>query len=206
MTEFLDVYDANRRHLGTADRNVVHECGLWHKTVHCWVVWNGKLLFQRRARNLDNNPGKLYTTASGHVSAGEDLPTAFAREVAQEIGLENISSPGHLYETIWVADIIKTNGKLFCDRVFVNVYFVKYDGELSDLKFTDGEVESVVAIDMKEFIAFAYDAGGSVSAIEFDGREIQDITISEKDFVLNTNENIYQKYGKIAEQIAKEIK
>mgnify|MGYP003701551695 CR=1 FL=1 len=91
MTEFLDVYDANKNHLGTADRNVVHAYGLWHKTVNCWMIIDGEngqeLVFQRRSRSRAENGGKLYTTASGHVSAGESLETAFASEVSQETGI-----------------------------------------------------------------------------------------------------------------------
>jgi len=210
MTEILDVYDANRRLLGTADRNVVHSCGLWHKTVHCWLVWNGKLLFQRRSRKLDSNPGKLYTTASGHVSAGEDLATAFRREVAQEIGLglnsEKVSTPKHLYETVWIADMKKTNGQLLIDRVFANVYYAIYRGELSDFQFTDGEVDSIVAIDLASFIEFAHGQSGTIPALEFDGTEVHEVTLGEKDFVLNAVENIYTKYGKNAEQIHRDIK
>ncbi|MCL2748647.1 MAG: NUDIX domain-containing protein [Alphaproteobacteria bacterium] len=200
MTEMLDVYDANRRHIGTADRNVVHAMGLWHKTVHCWLVWNGKLLFQRRSRKLDSNPGKLYTTASGHVSAGESLEDAFRREIAQEIGVK-ADNPKHLYETVWIGDFTKTDGKPFLDRVFANVYYASYAGELSDFKFTDGEVDSIVAIDLEEFIAFARKPIGSIPALEFDGREIQNITVGGQDFTLVGDEDIYNKYGQKAEQI-----
>ncbi|MCL1891741.1 MAG: NUDIX domain-containing protein [Alphaproteobacteria bacterium] len=205
MTEMLDVYDANRKLLGTADRNVVHATGLWHKTVHCWLVWQGKMLFQRRARALDNNPGKLYTTASGHVSAGESLEDAFRREVAQEIGLkpdsEKASAPHHLHETVWIADITKTDGKLFCDRVFANVYYAVYSGELSDFKFTDGEVDGIVAIDLEKFIEFSHSPRGQISALEFDGAQIREITLGENEFVINAGEDIYNKYGQKAEQI-----
>lgn len=67
----LDIYDENENHIGTEDRNVVHQKGLWHKTTHCWLIQNGMIMFQQRSHKLNNNPGKLYTTASGHLSAGE---------------------------------------------------------------------------------------------------------------------------------------
>jgi len=205
MTEILDVYDANRRRIGTADRNVVHTVGLWHKTVHCWIVWNDKILFQRRARKLDNNPGKLYTTASGHVSAGEDIATAFRREVAQEIGLNmdnpKLGEPRLLYETVWVGDFAKTNGQMFYDRVFANVYFARYDGDLSDFVFSDGEVDSIVALDLQEFIAFAQNPRGTIQALEFDGTEISKINVQSADFTLVGDESVYAKFGRIAEQI-----
>jgi isopentenyldiphosphate isomerase len=206
MTEMLDVYDANRRLLGTADRNVVHSCGLWHKTIHCWLFWNGKLLFQRRSRKLDNNPGKLYTTASGHVSAGEDLTTAFNREIGQEIGLamndsKKIIEPKFLYETVWIADFTKTDGKPFLDRVFANIYYAIYKGELSDFKFDDGEVDGLVAIDLETFIEFAEGKHNQISGLEFDGKEVKEIDLKKDDFVLIGDETIYSKFGRIAQQI-----
>ncbi|MDR1696782.1 MAG: NUDIX domain-containing protein [Rickettsiales bacterium] len=210
MTEFLDVYDANKKHIGTADRNVVHAFGLWHKTVHCWIVWRGQLLFQRRARKLDNNPGKLYTTASGHVSAGETLDAAFRHEVMEEIGLSldnpKLGAPTHLYETVWVADMKKTNGEIMRDRVFCNNYFAEYSGELTDFKFTDGEVDGVVAIPLEQFITLSHGDGAPVPATEFDGQNIIEFTVTETDFILNPGENIHTKYGRIAETIRQRLK
>lgn len=203
MTEMLDVYDANRRHIGTADRKVVHTFGLWHKTVHCWLVWNGKLIFQRRAKNIDNG-GKLYTTASGHVSAGETVSETFSREIEQEIGIK-IINPKKLYEGIYIGDLKKTDGSMFCDRAFPNVFFAKYDGDIRDLKFNDGEVDSVVAIDLENFINFARNTSGQISAMEFDGINAFEVDISEQDFVLIGDETVYSKFGTIAEKIKMEM-
>lgn len=206
MAEYLDVYDANRKHIGTADRNVVHKFGLWHKTVHCWMLWENKLVFQRRSRNLDANAGKLYTTASGHVSTGETLADAFTREISEEIGLDPKSlNPKHLYETVWIADIKRKDGSLFVDRVFANVYYAKYDGALTDFKFDDGEVDSVVAIDLKSVTDFLYGKTREVIGTEFDGKNIAEITLTVDDFVVNDGEILLDKYGKIADGISADI-
>ncbi len=199
MIEFLDVYDANRRIIGTADRNVVHTFGLWHKTVHCWIVINGNIVFQRRAKTKDNG-GKLYTTASGHVFAGETIEQAFVREVSQEIGL-SITNPKKLYEGVWIGDFKKSDGSMFVDRVFCNVFFANYDGKLQDFKFNDGEVESIVSIDLKDFINFSHNPIDSIKSKEFNGQTISEISITAKDFVLIGDETVYDKFGKIAEQI-----
>lgn len=210
MAEFLDVYDAGRRHIGTADRNVVHAYGLWHKTVHCWIVVEGEngpmMLFQRRSRSRAENGGKLYTTASGHVSAGETLETAFASEVAQEIGIDaSVLNPHHLYETIWIGDIKRGDGSMFIDRVFCNVYYSKYSGQMSDFKFTDGEVDGVVAISLNDIIKFTHGQIDSVHGIEFDGKDTSEHELTKDDFVLVGNENIYDKFGHIAERIRDDI-
>ena len=81
--EFLDIYDENGNHLGKEERGVVHKQALWHKTVHCWLFdKDGYVYFQKRA-----DEKKLYTTASGHVMAGETVEQGFAREIREEIGV-----------------------------------------------------------------------------------------------------------------------
>ena len=75
--ENLDYYDEYGKFLGTENRDYVHEKGLWHKTVHCWLYDKaGNVYFQIRA---DSN--KLYTSASGHILAGESIKQAFSREI-----------------------------------------------------------------------------------------------------------------------------
>lgn len=36
--EILDIFDAQMKHIGTAERKEVHTKGFWHKTFHCWIV------------------------------------------------------------------------------------------------------------------------------------------------------------------------
>ncbi|GHS98366.1 putative Nudix hydrolase [Bacteroidia bacterium] len=199
MTEFLDIYDENRNHIGVADRDVAHAFGLWHKTVHCWIVWRGNIVFQRRSRSLSDNPGKLYTTASGHVSAGESIEQAFAREISQEIGIEP-ENPRKISEIVWVGRYQK-RGQPVIDRVFCNTFWGGYSGELSDFKFEDGEVDGVVAIDLSQFIDFVHGRSESVHGTEWDGEKFTELTLKVADFVLLDNEHIYTKYGSNAESI-----
>ena len=47
--ELLDIYDEKGNLIGTEDRKIVHEKGLWHKTVHCWLYDDkGNIFFQIR--------------------------------------------------------------------------------------------------------------------------------------------------------------
>ena len=71
--EYLDIYDEEKKFLGTEERNIVHRDALWHNTVHCWLYdIEGNVYFQIRKEEE-----KLYTTASGHVLAGETIKEAF---------------------------------------------------------------------------------------------------------------------------------
>ncbi|MCL2017444.1 MAG: NUDIX domain-containing protein [Alphaproteobacteria bacterium] len=221
MTEMLDVYDANRRYIGTADRDVVHNAGLWHKTVHCWVSISsapGKnwMVFQRRSRDLESNAGKLYTTASGHVLAGEKLSDAYAREIKQEIGLDitaamDCRGTRLLFETVWVADIKKKDGSIFVDRVFCNVFCAQFENKsrilIDDMDFwrqfhfDDGEVESVVAVMANDFIDLCDDCSGNVKGLEWNGTALSEIILEPGDFVVNEGETMYGKYKRIADLI-----
>ena len=198
--EFLDVYDANGKLIGPADRKVVHACALWHKTIHCWIVWDGKMVFQRRSRKLDNNPGRLYTTASGHISAGETVEQAFQREIHQEIGVSP-SNPRFLEEHPWVKDMKKTDGSIIYDRVFANIFWARHNGALEDFKFADGEVDSIVAVDLGGFEKWSQKPEGEISGIEWDGEKISEVKLTADDFLINEGETIYYKYGKKAEMI-----
>lgn len=43
--ELIDVFDGNYNLIGTEERDIVHEKGLWHQTFHCWVIRpNGKMV------------------------------------------------------------------------------------------------------------------------------------------------------------------
>lgn len=50
--EYLDIYDESGNFLGKEERNVVHEKGLWHKTVHCWLYTSDGYVFFKDVRIL----------------------------------------------------------------------------------------------------------------------------------------------------------
>ena len=204
--EFLDVYDGNRNRIGTACRDVVHALGLWHNTVHCWVVWDGKMVFQRRSRNTgDKNAGKLYTTASGHVSAGETLEVAFAREVMQEVGL-TIANPNPMGVIVWVSDIRKKDGTIMVDRAYSNMFWAEHKGAIEDFRFDDGEVDGVVAIDLAEFLNWCSAEEGALEGVEWDGVKLSRVTLTADDFARGDYEIAYSKYQPFARAMERGLK
>ena len=111
--ELLDIYDENGNLIGTEDRKIVHEKGLWHKTVHCWLYDDkGNIFFQIRKEEKT-----FYTTASGHVSSGETLKEAFGREIKEEIGIDIDYNNAELIEVVnFKLDKVKKDGSVFIDR------------------------------------------------------------------------------------------
>ena len=199
--ENLDIYDSNMNYIGSENREVIHNKGLWHKTIHCWLYdSDGNIYFQIR-----KNSGKFYTTASGHVLAGESIDQAFHREINEELGINIDIDNANLVEiNVWKMDKIK-NGLPFIDRAFANVYIHKIDKNFNSFNFQPEEVLGVVKINAKNCLDLLL---GEIQTIK--GLIINQDTSSEKeitlsDFLVQDGELAIIKYGKILQSVLKEI-
>jgi len=105
-SEIFDIVDQNDRVIGQASRREVHK-NLWlHRSVHI-LVFNKQmdLFLQKRALTKDENPGYWDSSASGHVSSGEDYLTSAHRELEEELGITGNLRPFLKFqacqETFW---------------------------------------------------------------------------------------------------------
>jgi 16S rRNA (adenine1518-N6/adenine1519-N6)-dimethyltransferase len=88
VEEIFDVVDEQDRVIGQAPRSVVHARRLLHRAVHIFVLNpQGEILLQKRSALKDEFPSRYTTSASGHLSAGEDYETAAPRELEEELGI-----------------------------------------------------------------------------------------------------------------------
>ncbi len=199
--EMLDVYDENGNFIGSEDRKIVHRDGLWHKTIHCWLYTSsGDIFFQRRA-----DRGTLYTTASGHVSAGESLVEAFGREVFEELGSKiNYESAEFCSVVNFVMDRELDDGSIFKDRAFANIYVYKYDQEY-DFNYDINEISGIVRVNAKEVKElFNYGSGcvlGEEIIIENDVIVINKRSFDFNEFLVNKGETAIGKYGDVLNKI-----
>ncbi len=205
MAELLDIYDENKNHIGTDDRNIIHQKGLWHKTIHCWIVKdNSKIIFQKRASTLNDNPAKLYTSASGHIKAGETIETAFNREIFEELGI-NTTNPIKLFEVKYTADFITKNNTEFHDRVFCNIFMCKDDTPLTQYKPQEEELDGVIELSITDCIDLFNDKINQINAIgyikENEKFQLKDLKISKDDFLVVGKETCKSKYEYILKEI-----
>lgn len=197
--EYLDIYDELGNYLGKEQRDIVHEKALWHKTVHCWLYDKlGNVFFQVRK---DTNT--LYTTASGHLKAGETIEEGFSREIKEEIGISiDASDAEFVMINPFIMDKKKKDGSLFRDRAFANVYVDLYEGNYKDFSFDTEEVTGLVLVNAREALSLFQKGQGHIlgtyinSSNESEKREF-DIT----DFLLNEHETLLEKYGNILEKV-----
>lgn len=86
--ELFDVVDEHDNVINTLSREEVHRNRLRHRAVHIFVQRSdGALLIHLRAADKEEFPSVWTSSASGHVSAGEDYATAAERELLEELGL-----------------------------------------------------------------------------------------------------------------------
>lgn len=196
--EYLDIYDANGTYIGKEERKIVHEKALWHKTVHCWLYdLEGNVYFQIRK---DKN--KLYTTASGHVQAGETVEEAFGREIKEELGYAIDYEKAEFISVVkFIMDREEKDGSSFRDRAFANTYACVFDGDLKKLNFQEEELNGIVKINAQKTLEVITKEKGSISALQSlktENRiESKEVMIDFTDFLVNPNENAFEKYGEV---------
>ena len=89
MEEYLDIVDDNNRITEKiAKKSYIHQNGIWHREVACWIMnKEGEILVQKRAKTKEHAPGKWDITA-GHVKPSEKTNEAMSREIQEELGIK----------------------------------------------------------------------------------------------------------------------
>lgn len=148
--ELLKVFDEQFNPIGKAPRTKIHVEGLWHETVHFWLMtkMSGKhyVFLQKRSKSKRDYPALLDITAAGHLLATE-ASTDGVRELQEELGLPSIERD-KLYKLGTVKNIIHTN-KLV-DNEFSHVYLYIVNEDIS-FHLQEEEVSDIV---VTEFMAF----------------------------------------------------
>ncbi len=204
--EYLDIYDEQGQFLEKKERSIVHKEGYWHNTVHCWLYdLEGNIYFQIRK---DKN--KLYTTASGHVLAGETIKEAFGREIKEELGYQIDYEKAELV-TInkFKMDRKEPDGSIFKDRAFANIYVCYFEGTLSEINFQEEEVRGIVKLNAQKALEILTNEKGECKAIisskEKKKVEVKEDTIKFEDFLVNPGEKALEKYGKVLKFILNKV-
>lgn len=150
MQESFDILDAKGRYTGeTADRDVCHKEGHWHKAVAIFII-NSKnqVLLQKRSATKKLWPGMWDVSAGGHVLAGEFGFQAVIRECREELGLDldknDITFIGATTSTNLKGDVINNH--------FNEYYIAHKDFDPTILKLQTEEVSEAKWVARDEII------------------------------------------------------
>jgi len=139
--ELIDIFDEDNNFLDVQKmKSQAHKNGLWHRTAHIWIYnSNGEILLQLRAKNKDIYPNVWDISAAGHIGAGEDIVISGLREVEEEISLKLKEKDLDFYKILKK----QTSFKDFQDNEFHYVYISKFEGDISNLKKQEEEVQEL---------------------------------------------------------------
>lgn len=152
--ENIDILDEKGKQLGLVKtREEVHSKGFWHKVVHIWIINSeGNLLLQKRSSQKKTNPNMWTTSVSGHLSAGDNSIDGAIREIEEEIGVK--ANKDELKYLFTVAEE-KIENKII-NREFVDVYLVRKDVNIKELKLQKEEVSDIKWVTLSEFEKMVY--------------------------------------------------
>ena len=139
--ELVDVYNKDKNITGKIikreDINLLNE-DEYIITVHCFIInsLNQILLTQR---SLTKNRGGKWEETHGALKAGETSVCGIQRELKEEIGIDVQTSELRLFQ------ILRRKNK------FRDIYILKKDIPLTDVKYNDGEVMNCKYVTLEQF-------------------------------------------------------
>jgi len=162
VTELLDAYDDEGRHLGALPRKVVHTDGYWHHVFHCLVVAErvDRMvgILQKRSTCKSTFPGLFDLTATGHLAAGES-PIDGRRELVEEVGFD-VGAERLVPLVEWTLVDVSGDSEGH-NREIIHAFAVRDDRPLAAYAPYQPEVSEVVEIDLIDLLAVVTDGSSS---------------------------------------------
>lgn len=191
MAELLHCCDENLNTIESVDRNIVHKEGIWHKTSHVWLYDDeGFVYFQVRT-----DADKLYTSASGHVMAGEEPINTAYRETAEELGFQLDPRKLELIEV----DAWKLDTEVKHDHAFAYIYLYKIPVNYNAFSVNPDEVSNIVKIKAKDLLGYLLALPFECEQFDVHNNKLK----KNKDLLLMDGEISVLKYGRILDAIRK---
>lgn len=140
MEEYVDILNEITGEVTgeTISKKEAHKTGVWHGSVHIWIISEDKkkILLQRRCDDKDLFPNMWDISVGGHISAGEDSLVSAKRELSEELGLNpdefNFLYVDKIKEKFEYEDILSNE--------FVTIYKVVSDVNIDSLVLQQEEV------------------------------------------------------------------
>lgn len=150
MEEILDVYTRDGTYIGKEKKSYCRSKenrGVYYKPAWIWIVNSkGEVLVQKRANQKRYYPNKWDMSSAGHVTAGEATIQGAVREIEEELGIKVLEK-----ELIFITEYLY-------DDIFQlgQVYLLKKDIDISEMKLQTEEVSEVKWLKLEDFKQLFY--------------------------------------------------
>lgn len=150
----IDQYNYIGEKIGTVDKEIAHQKGLWHKSVHVWVLNNkNEILLQYRCADKKLYPNTWDASFAGHISAGENSIEALMREGKEELGIDvDLEKLNYVFTN---REEIKY--EQIDSKEFVDVYILKQNVKLDNIIFQSEEVSDAKYVSIDKFFEMVKD-------------------------------------------------
>lgn len=145
MSEKIYVLNEDGSILGLQDRQYVHEHGVLHSAVQCWIMNDeGKVLIQRRAATKDKSAGKWDVSFGGHCVESTETNNILIYNVIKE-GSEELGININPQDIIKLGEVRYTSQENK-NKELLGIFLIKVDDNQKFI-FEDGEVSEVMWIE-----------------------------------------------------------
>jgi isopentenyldiphosphate isomerase len=149
MAELLDIVNKQDQVIGQMERAEVHKRGLTCRNVHiCFVTPAGEIILQKRSLTKTSYPGRLTTTASGHVTSGESYVEAAVKEAFEETGIQITANDLRHLGTVHLRHVERPD---YISDSMRSIFAYRFTGDVTDLQIEDGEGVGFVAMPISAF-------------------------------------------------------
>ena len=156
--DILDIYDQNGTHLGTCDRKTVHDDGLWHYAMHCWLyteIDNKRyVIFQKRQADKRIFPNKLDVAAAGHYLVGEYFEDGL-REVIEELNI----NPSDIEVSFYKTEQFSYEDSKIKNNEFWNIYVCHFIFNGYNIAFDESELKDVLFLPLNQTLELMQSEG-----------------------------------------------
>lgn len=147
MSEILDIVNEHDEVIGQAERDEVHRAGLLCRLIYvCFYTPSGDIILQKRSLTKKNDPGKLTTAVSGHVSSGQSYLEAAVREAFEETGV-SLNNQDLVSLGVVRADYAQGS---YLSNAMRGLFAYRFDGDIANLKVEEGDGAGFIVIPIEE--------------------------------------------------------
>lgn len=152
MHELIDIIDEEGNLTGNiVSKEDIHKFGYWHNTAHIWIIDNyNNILIQKRHSSRSTFPDLWDISVAGHISSKETIRQGAIREVKEELNL-------NANEADLIPLFVQKNSSAFLNNTYINneffnVFLIKKDIKIENLKIQSEEVSEIKFISIEEFL------------------------------------------------------